>query len=316
MSLYIKYLLHLPFVSIIIAVFNKEHYISKTLTSVLQQSYSDFEVIIVNDGSADKSEEEILKFKDSRIQYHYQENQGAGAARNKAISLAKGTYIALLDADDIWESAYLEEQLKLIEKHPLTSVYSCAIKEVKKDGTHIKPYSISNQEGVYDYFESSLQTSILHSSSTIVHKSVFDEIGYYNPNIKSGQDTDLYVRIGLKYQIAFNPKVLVSYTINSDSLWRSIQSTEDRANFEEYTAQEATNPALKKFLDINRFSLAIQAKIWGEADQFKAFIQRIDQKNLNGKQRFLLKQPQWLLQVFHKTKALLARLGLRFTVFG
>lgn len=307
----------MPKFSIVIAVYNKGNFIKKTLKSVLHQSVQDYEIIIVNDGSTDISEEEILKFKDQRIQYFKQSNQGAGATRNRAIQLASGDYIALLDADDLWEPNYLQEQLKRIQRYPNESVFSCAIYTKKGNKKFIKPYSIpSQEEGIYNYFTSSLKTSILHSSSTILKKNVFEKVGYYDPTIKSGQDTDLYVRIGLQYPIVFNPSPLVIYTINEGSLWRSIKSIKDRAHFEQYKTEEAQNPDLKKFIDINRFSLAIQAKQWNEVSHFKKLRDQIDLKNLNKKQRFLLRQPRFILSLFFKLKRSMEKAGLSFTIFG
>jgi len=304
-------------ISIIIAVYNKESYILRTLQSVLNQTYTDFEIIIVNDGSIDNSEYKILELSDSRIKYYKQENQGAGAARNMAISKASSKYIALLDADDIWDKNYLNEQVKLIKKYPSEFVFACAILTKKGNKEFAKPYAITeSKEGRYDYFKNSLKTSILHSSSTILRKEVFENIGLYNPKIKSGQDTDLYIRIGLKYKIVFNPKALVIYTINNDSLWRSIKTVKDRTHFEQYNAIEQTNSSLKKFLDINRFSLAIEAKIRREKNYFKKIVEKIDLNNLNRKQRFLLKQPTFMLKLFFNVKNNLEKLGLRFTIFG
>ncbi len=307
----------MPKFSIVITVYNKGKFIEQTLNRVLEQSFQDFEIIIINDGSIDNSESEIFKFKDPRIQYIKQSNQGAGAARNKAIQIASGTYIALLDADDLWELNYLEEQQKLIYKYPNESIFSCAIYTKKGNKKFIKPYSIPTQkEGIYNYFESSLKTSILHSSSIILKKDVFEKTGYYDQTIKSGQDTDLYVRIGLHYTIVFNPSPLVIYTINPGSLWRSIKSVKDRAHFEQYKSIELENPELKKFIDINRFSLAIQAKQWNEISYFKKFKNQIDPKNLNKKQLFLLKQPRQVLFLFFKVKKTMEKLGLSFTIFG
>src|SRR5690606_21977683 len=100
--------------SVVISVFNKEKYIAETLKSVLNQTFTDFEIIILNDGSMDNSQAEILKFDDPRIKYFSQRNQGAAAARNEAIQKAENDYIALLDADDYWYPFYLEEQKKSI----------------------------------------------------------------------------------------------------------------------------------------------------------------------------------------------------------
>src|SRR5690606_33115952 len=123
--------------SVVISVFNKEKYIGETLKSVLAQTFSDFEIVVLNDGSTDNSEAEILKFTDARIRYFSAENQGASAARNFTIKQAKAAYIALMDADDYWYPFYLEEQNRLITAFPEESVFATAT-EIKRNGKIFK----------------------------------------------------------------------------------------------------------------------------------------------------------------------------------
>ncbi len=304
--------------SVVIAVFNKEKYIAETLKSVLAQTFSDFEVVILNDGSTDNSEAEIAKFDDPRIRYFSQPNQGAGAARNAAIAKARAEYIALLDADDHWYPFYLEEQYRLITGFPAQSVFATAA-EIKRNGKVFKnQYSIKTfgkDATVVNYFEASQLDSVLHSSSTVLKKDVFENVGWYNPNIKSGEDTDLYVRIGLKYKVVFSPKVCATYIIRKNSLFQSIKKIADKATFETYEKYEKGNPALKKFLDLNRYSLCIFAKMQGDKKAFEKFYQKIDKDNLSKKQQFLLRQNKTILKYLSKTKNGLEKLGLRLGTF-
>jgi len=105
-------------VSVIIPLFNKEVYIKKCIQSVLAQTYSNFELIIVNDGSTDGSLLKVLEFVDSRISFLTQENSGVSIARNNGVSVSKHDYIAFLDADDWWEPTFLEEMKALVETFP------------------------------------------------------------------------------------------------------------------------------------------------------------------------------------------------------
>ena len=138
----------------------------------------------------------------------------------------------------------------------------------------------------------------------------------YDTAIKSGQDTDLWIRIGLEYPIAFSTKSCAVYTSATDSLYKSIKSVEDRPDFEKFVSQEKENPALKRFLDINRFSLVIRAMLWNESEKSHLFRKRINPKSLNKKQQFLLKQPAWILKLLYKVKHILERKGIRLGVFG
>src|SRR5699024_5516334 len=114
-------------ISVAIAVYNKQENILSTLESVLHQSYPAKEIIIVNDGATDNSEELILSVDDSRIKYIKQKNQGAAAARNKAIQNSSSSFIALIDADDIWHKDFLNNIAQAIKSHPDQNVFSTAI---------------------------------------------------------------------------------------------------------------------------------------------------------------------------------------------
>ncbi|MCZ4319713.1 glycosyltransferase family A protein [Aequorivita viscosa] len=304
--------------SVVIAVFNKEKYIGDTIKSVLAQTVSDFEIVIVNDGSTDNSEAEILKFKDPRIRYFLQDNQGAAAARNAAIEKAKSENIALLDADDYWYPFYLEEQKRLLKKFPSQYIFATAA-EIKRNGKKFQnSYTIKTIEkdaALVDYFEASQLDSVLHSSSVVIKRNVFDEVGGYNPKIISGEDTDLYVRIGLKYKVVFSPKVCVTYVIRKSGLFNSVRKLDEKANFEAYEIFEKDNPTLKKFLDLNRYSLCILAKMESDKAAFQKNFSKINPENLSKRQRFLLRQNKTILKHLSKMKNNLEKLGLRLGTF-
>ncbi|HNP68048.1 MAG TPA: glycosyltransferase family A protein [Aequorivita sp.] len=308
----------MPKFSVVISVFNKEKYIADTLKSVLAQTFTDFEVVILNDGSTDNSETEILKFKDPRIRYFSRENTGASAARNFTIQQAESKYIALMDADDYWYPFYLEEQNRLVNEHPNESVFATATEIKRNRKTFKNSYSIQTigkDSIIVDYFESSQLDSVLLSISTVLKKDVFENVGWYDPKIKSGEDTDLYVRIGLKYKVVFSPKVCATYIVRKNSLFQSVKNLEEKANFEAYEVFEKNNPALKKFLDLNRYSLCVLAKIEGNKEAFQKNFKKINLENLSKKQQFLLRQNKTILKYLSKTKNNLEKLGLRLGTF-
>jgi glycosyltransferase involved in cell wall biosynthesis len=116
----------MPFYTIIIPLYNKEAHIKATLDSVLAQTFENFEVIIVNDGSTDRSMDIISTFKDKRIQIINKKNEGVSTARNLGIKNAKGDFIAFLDADDIWYPTHLEDLKNLIAHFPNCGLYCTA----------------------------------------------------------------------------------------------------------------------------------------------------------------------------------------------
>lgn len=305
--------------SVVISVFNKAGYIGKTLQSVLDQTHTDFEIVVVNDGSTDSSESEILAVKDDRIKYYPQENQGAGAGRNAAISKAGCEWIALLDADDRWHTDYLEQIDKMIGEYPKESVFATGV-AIEKSGTTIIPnYSVNDlgedEVRVLDFFKSSYIHSLLTSSSTVVRRSVFDEVGFYDPTIKSGQDTDLWVRVGLEYKVVFLNKVCAVYEYAERSLSKSTRSASQKATFEGYEKYEAERPEVKKFLDLNRFSISLLAKMEGDESTFKKYRNGIDMSNLNSKQRMLIKSPGWILSRLFRLKTYFESKGIYLSAF-
>lgn len=308
----------MTYFSIVIAVFNKEKYIAETLKSILAQTYQNFEIVILNDGSMDKSEAEILQFKDERIRYFSRENQGASAARNFAISQAKYEFIALMDADDYWYPFYLEEQLNSINFFPHEFVFATATQIKRNNSVFNNEYSIDkggDNPVKINYFEGSYLTSLLHSSSTVIHKSVLEKVGNYDPTIKSGEDIDLYIRIGLEYKVVFSSRICAMYVIRPNSLLHTVKNMNEIASFEAYEAYEKSNPDLKRFLDLNRYSLCILARMEGNKEAFQKILQKIDPYNLSKKQRFLLKQNKTSLKYLLKTKKSLEKLGLRLGTF-
>ncbi|WP_299678990.1 glycosyltransferase family 2 protein [uncultured Dokdonia sp.] len=310
----------MPKFSVVISVYNKGDFIKNTLQSVLAQSVEDYEIIIVNDASSDHSEKTIQTVVSDKITYHaFSENKGAAATRNKGIALASGTYIALLDGDDIWDIEYLEEINTLIEKFPDHQVFATAITIEEHDGKRPSQYTFSNPENAahlsLNYFESSYKNTLLTSSSTVIKKTIFDHIGTYDTSIKSGQDTDLWIRVGIHYPIAFSTRSCASYTYAPISLYKSIRSVKHRPNFVAYETIEKENKALKKFLDLNRFSLVIRAKHWNEPKEAQFFIDRIDPKSLSKKQLKLLNAPAFIIKLLFGIKRILEKLGIRLGVY-
>lgn len=309
----------MPKFSVVIAVFNKEDYIAKTLQSVLEQTEQDFELLVLNDGSTDESELIIQPFvHDERIHYFNQENRGIAAARNFLIEKSNARFIAFLDADDLWYPNYLAEQQRLIQKYPKESVFAVAGEYLKNKRLIAKEYSVDlekNEDGVINYFESSLLSSVLHSSSFVVKKEVFSKVGRYNTRLKTGEDTDLYVRIGLHFNVAFSSRICAQHRVLKDSLSKTGIDLNAKASFKEYEGKEVGNPALKKFLDLNRFSICVAAKLYGDKSTFQENYQKIDMSNLNGKQRFLIGLSRPALKAMLKLKSFLSFFGIRSSAF-
>lgn len=307
-----------PNISVAIAVYNKEKQILSTLESVLKQTYPPSEIIIVNDGSTDNSEKVIQTITDNRIKYIIQENQGAAAARNTAIKNCTHDYVALIDADDIWHNDFLQEIVNSINTFPKEKVYSTGINiENKFKKPKKAQYSIPNKQeiGKHNYFKGSQISSLIYSSCVVIHKEVFNSVGYFDPLIKSGQDTDLWIRIGLEFPIVFNPKYVTTYRYIPQSLSYSGVPTNQKLRFEKFSETEKTNLDLKKYLDLNRYSLAVIAKENGDVKNYCLLKENIDKQNLNIKQRIILSAPIGAIKLMKFIKDFLERLGWQTTSF-
>nr|WP_315145905.1 glycosyltransferase family 2 protein [uncultured Flavobacterium sp.] len=307
----------MPFFTVIIPLYNKENFIENTLISVLNQSFNDFEVLIINDGSTDKSEEKVLKFKDSRIKYFHKENGGVSTARNFGIEKASSNYITFIDADDYWYPNFIEEMNNAISRFPKLKVFTAAIEVETSKKVFPSSYSIvkTGDYEIVNYFEASTKESVIWTSCAVFHKSVFEKTGNFDINLKSGEDTDMWIRIGLIYPVLFSWKILARYVYDEKSLSKNHKYSIECIDFFKYALLEKTNPSLKKFLDLNRFSLAIKSKIIGEKKHFLQFYKAIDLENLSLKKRIILELPIYILKPLIDLKTLLANFGLGNSVF-
>ncbi|MEP5837369.1 MAG: glycosyltransferase family A protein [Marinobacter sp.] len=211
-----------PSISVVIPLYNKEKYICKSLESVLSQTYSPHEVIIVNDGSKDNSIDVLTDFLDSRffencVKIVDQNNKGVSSARNLGARYATGDYVAFLDADDIWDRSFIEKMVRLICTHRGFAIYSCGhVVNKLSSGTYsYKCYGKEVQEFSREAFSRVMsRCSLVNSSKVIIDKSLFFEIGGFPEGIKYGEDLYVWLRLMQKYRLCYLPDALV--TINQD----------------------------------------------------------------------------------------------------
>lgn len=200
--------------SVIIPLYNKELSIRNTLQSVLDQTFTDFEIVIVNDGSTDSSVAVVEEFTDSRIRLIHQENQGVSAARNRGIQEATNQWVAFLDADDLWMDDHLKTLYKMTQKHPEEKVFATSYIRSNQDFSNSTNNSIRIIE---NYFTEALKGHFVWTGVICVNKEVFDEVGNFNINICRGEDLDLWARIGREYKYILSKKITSIYKIDSEN---------------------------------------------------------------------------------------------------
>lgn len=283
----------MPRFSIIIPVFNKEMFVAKTIKSVLSQTFSDFEIIIINDGSIDESEAEILTITDERIHYFSKKNEGVSIARNFGIEKATSEFICFLDADDFWHSNFLETMNHYIQKLPDEKVFASAIEIENSRKIVPAQYSFTKNGDfeIVNFFEASQKEAVLWTSAVCIHKEVFDKSGVFDEQLKVSEDTDLWIRISLNHQVVFIWQILARYVFDEKGISRNVNYIFEDAFFEKYKSAEKQNPAFKKYMDLNRFSSVIKCNLNGDWKTSHEIYAEIDLKNLTLKKRILLELP-------------------------
>ena len=190
----------MPKVSICIPTYNRKDYLKETLDSVYQQTFTDYEVIIVDDGSTDGTEEMVLSGSYPRLEYHWQDNVGISATRNRLVSLAKGEYIAFIDSDDLFYPDSIERLLTSIEPYNGTACAYGGGSTIDKDGNEIitRPKLKTLPSG--DISAALFQTIIVHSCGSMYPTKAIRESSGFNPTLKVCEDYDMELELSLKYK--------------------------------------------------------------------------------------------------------------------
>ncbi len=206
-------------ISVVIPLYNKESQINQTIQSVLRQSFQDFEIVVVDDGSTDNSVSEVQRFDDPRIRTISQTNAGVSAARNRGIAEAKGEFIALLDGDDGWKTDYLATQSALTEKYPECDVFATDYEFHSINGiitpTILNRLPFDSEDGILiNYFEVATHSHPpLWTSAVMFRKSTIESLGGFPMGIKSGEDLLTWARLACHSKIAFSRKVSAIYNL-------------------------------------------------------------------------------------------------------
>jgi len=210
-----------PAVSVIVPAYNVARYLAEALESVFAQTFKDFEVIVVNDGSPDTEElERVLAPYLTRVVYVKQENRGPSAARNRGLAEARGRYVALLDADDVWLPEYLAEQTRALEAPPgLDLVYSDAMLFGEGDGVGRSFMETCPSHGAVTVESLLAQTCVVITSCVVAHRASLVAAGLFDERYRRSEDFQLWVRMAHKgARLGYQRKVLARHRVRPDSL--------------------------------------------------------------------------------------------------
>lgn len=309
------------FFSVVIPLYNKAAQIKNTIKSVINQTFTDFEIIIINDGSTDNSETLAVECNDPRIQIYNQKNQGVSTARNLGIEKSNGKLIAFLDADDDWFPNHLQELAYLYRDFPNCGIY-CSRHKIKtsKNIFQIPTYNGVDQSYrgiVKDYFFSNRPFRITWTSSLAIPKEIIEQTGGFTPEVTNGQDLELWTKIGIKYPVAITNQITAVYNYNiPNSLAKNHINTMKLMDFEQFKLSEKQSPSLKNFLDLYRIEYGLRYYIFGNKEKANFYLKDVDQQNISLKIRILMNIPSIFLRFFLKLKNTLKRFGINFSIYN
>jgi glycosyltransferase involved in cell wall biosynthesis len=249
-----KDMLHQPLVSVIIPVFNCEQFIAEAIDSVLQQGYDPLEIVVIDDGSTDKTAD-VVKGLSGNIFYHYQNNAGIAEARNKGLELAGGEWIGFIDADDVWLDNKLNLQAGILSQNP----------DIEMVIGFLVPLPFENRN---DVTEKQIKTGkialALQLGSTLIRKSVFNKIGGFDPELTMAEDSDWFFRVmEADVRVHVLQEIVQLYRQHDNNI------TKDKPGANSYMLK-----AFKKSLDRRRkagVSTEVTLPAFGNIEQVKQF---------------------------------------------
>ena len=305
--------------SVIIPLYNKAPYVAKAIESVLGQTYRDFEVIVIDDGSTDQSLEVAKTFENKSNTIISQPNSGVSTARNNGVKLAKHPYICFLDADDWWHPTFLEEMKRLITDFPDAGIYGSGYYIVKNGQERIAPIGVPQgfERGIIDYCEVYAKTLCmpLTSISVVIPKHIFDEERGFKSQLKFGEDFDLWIRIALKHKVILVNKPLAYYNQDVDVNNRGVAVHKIYSpvnhfifNLDYLYDSEKNNHRLKILLDKLRVYILLKYRMQRAfPKEYSAEIKKVDfsVQPLGVRLQYYL--PVWFLKQYY---------GLKFLVWN
>ena len=297
--------------SVVIPLFNKASYIAKAIQSVLSQTFTDYELIIIDDGSKDDSFATALKAIEGKGNCHIyrQQNGGVSVARNRGVDFSQGEYLCFLDADDWWDEHFLDGMSKLIDEFPDAGIYgtSYIIVNETKHKTRVSPIGVEHgfEKGYINYCQVYAKTLAmpLTSNSVAIPRKVFEEMHGFPKGIKLGEDFILWIHIALKYKVAFLNKPLAYYNQDVDLVNRAVGKMYEPQehmlwNLKDLEPMEGKNEDYKLLVDALRvnglLNYYISESFRWEAEQE---LKKIDWNKQHGKKAKQYKWPVCLLRL-------------------
>jgi glycosyltransferase involved in cell wall biosynthesis len=204
-------------ISVIIPVYNGEKTISYTIESIINQTYKDLEIIVVDDGSTDSTLEIVKRFSDSRLHIFSYSQTGVAASRNQGLDKALGKFVSFIDADDLWTPDKLEDQFKVLQEHPKAAVAYSWTDYIDGEGKIVKSGQRVTVTG--DVYNKLLLGNFLENGSNpLIRREAMDTVGGFDESLAATQDWDMWLRLAACYEFVVVPKVQILYRISGNSM--------------------------------------------------------------------------------------------------
>jgi glycosyltransferase involved in cell wall biosynthesis len=313
----------MPLISVVIPVYNGEKTIRETLESVLNQTVTDFEIIVINDGSSDATVEIVSSIQDPRLKVFSYPNAGQAASRNRGFSHSTGEFIAFLDADDLWTPNKLESQLKALQDNPQAALAYSWSDFIDESGKFLRGASRSTLSG--DVYAKLLLTDFLdNGSNPLIRRQALMEVGGFDESLPPAEDWDMWLRLAARYHFVAvpAPQILYRQSANSESTnllrmasacERVIERTFNQAPDSLQHLKKHSLANVYKYLifrcfdrSVKRSRALVAAKfLWGAISNEPSFLwRRITWKVLLKIAIVVLLQPQMAQALFTKMKQL------------
>jgi glycosyltransferase involved in cell wall biosynthesis len=215
-----------PLVSVIIPNYNYANYLREAVESVLSQTYKNIEIIVVDDGSKDKSAEVLQEFGD-KITVIFQQNAGVSAARNNGVANSKGEYIAFLDADDVWLAEKIEKQIKLFSEDKTLGLVHVGVQDIDGNGNNLDVH-LDGLSGEVSHEFLLLNRAVVlgGGSGLMITRKAFNEVDGFDLRLSTSADWDLFYQISSRYQVGFIEEILLKYRIHGSNMHSSVRVME------------------------------------------------------------------------------------------
>ena len=233
-------------VSVVIPTYNYARYLPHSIESALAQTHRDVEVIVVDDGSTDDTKEVVARYGD-RVVYRYQENIGLPKSRNQGCRIARGDYLAFLDADDVWLPDKLEKQLPILEADPQVGMVCCMMDRIDDDGNPIPGLKPLRRPG--ETLAEMLRAGTALPSTFLVRRAGFEQIGGFSERLEYMEDLFFGFQVAMRSKVVSLPDVLAHYRVHGDSLSHSKEKmVTGYIKAFELLLEDVTAPALRRLV--------------------------------------------------------------------